>query len=209
MILSAQNLKKSYEDRELFSDVSLSVSEGKKIAIVGPSGSGKTTLLNILGLLETPDEGSLELEGLTVHTNCHKIRNQKMGFVFQFHYLNSDLTVFENLELPRLIKGERFSRQEALDLLKNVQLEEKIDTPTKFLSGGQKQRIAFARSLVNNPKILFADEPTGQLDQNLASEMMELFLNLPQAVVLVTHDRQFAAKMQERYELINHRLVAW
>jgi ABC-type lipoprotein export system ATPase subunit len=132
-----------------------------------------------------------------------------MGFVFQFHYLNSDLTVFENLELPRLIKGERFSRQEALDLLKNVQLEEKIDTPTKFLSGGQKQRIAFARSLVNNPKILFADEPTGQLDQNLASEMMELFLNLPQAVVLVTHDRQFAAKMQERYELINHRLVAW
>lgn len=132
-----------------------------------------------------------------------------MGFVFQFHYLNSDLTVFENLELPRLIKGERFSRQEALDLLKNVQLEEKIDTPTKFLSGGQKQRIAFARSLVNNPKILFADEPTGQLDQNLASEMMELFLNLPQAVVLVTHDRHFAAKMQERYELINHRLVAW
>jgi len=209
MILSAQNLKKSFEDRELFSEVSLCVSEGKKIAIVGPSGSGKTTLLNILGLLETPDEGILEIEGLKVHTNCHKIRNQKMGFVFQFHYLNSDLTVFENLELPRLIKGERFSRQEALDLLKNVQLEEKIDTPTKFLSGGQKQRVAFARSLVNNPKILFADEPTGQLDQNLASEMMELFLKLPQAVVLVTHDRQFAAKMQERYELINHRLVAW
>lgn len=209
MIFLAENLRKSFEDRELFSDVSLSIQEGKKIAIVGPSGSGKTTLLNILGLLESPDAGSLQIEGEAVYSHSHKIRNEKMGFVFQFHYLNPDLTVFENLELPRLIKGERLSKNEALALLQKVQLEDKLECLAKFLSGGQKQRVAFARALVNNPKILFADEPTGQLDQDLALEMMELFISLPQAVVLVTHDRNFAMMMHERYELINHRLRAW
>ncbi|MFZ4673245.1 MAG: ABC transporter ATP-binding protein [Chlamydiia bacterium] len=209
MILVAKNLCKSFEDRKLFTEVNLAIEEGKKIAIVGPSGSGKTTLLNILGLLESADAGFVELAKETVDTQSHKVRNEKIGFIFQFHYLNPDLTVYENLELPRLIKGERLSKIEALTLLQKVQMEDKLDTLTKFLSGGQKQRVAFARALVNNPKIIFADEPTGQLDQDLALQMMELLLSLPQAVVLVTHDRNFALRMQERYELINHRLQAW
>jgi ABC-type lipoprotein export system ATPase subunit len=209
VILVAENLEKSFEDRKLFSEVNLTIEKGKKIAIVGPSGSGKTTLLNILGLLESPDAGRVKLAGETVHTHSHRVRNQQIGFIFQFHYLNPELTVFENLELPRLIKGERLLKNEAFTLLQKVQLEDKLDSLAKVLSGGQKQRVAFARALVNNPKILFADEPTGQLDQDLASQMMELLLSLPQAVVMVTHDRNFALKMQERYELINHRLQSW
>lgn len=209
MMLLAQNLKKSFDDRELFGEISLSIPEGKKIAITGRSGSGKTTLLNILGLIESSDEGKLEMEGILVDQNSNKVRNQKIGFIFQFHYLNPDLTVFENLELPRLIQGKRLSRQEALELLKKVHLEEKLEAPAKILSGGQKQRVAFARALVNQPKLILADEPTGQLDPSMALEMMDILTSLPQAVVLVTHDRQFAMKMEERYELVNQRLVAW
>jgi lipoprotein-releasing system ATP-binding protein len=209
MMLLAQNLKKSFDDRELFGDISLSIPEGKKIAITGRSGSGKTTLLNILGLIESSDEGKLEMEGILVDQNSNKVRNQKIGFIFQFHYLNPDLTVFENLELPRLIQGKRLTRQEALELLKKVHLEEKLEAPAKILSGGQKQRVAFARALVNQPKLILADEPTGQLDPSMALEMMDILTSLPQAVVLVTHDRQFAMKMEERYELVNQRLVAW
>jgi lipoprotein-releasing system ATP-binding protein len=209
MMLLAQNLKKSFDDRELFGEISLSIPEGKKIAITGRSGSGKTTLLNILGLIESSDEGKLEIEGILVDQNSNKVRNQKIGFIFQFHYLNPDLTVFENLELPRLIQGKRLTRQEALELLKKVHLEEKLEAPAKILSGGQKQRVAFARALVNQPKLILADEPTGQLDPSMALEMMDILTSLPQAVVLVTHDRQFAMKMEERYELVNQRLVAW
>jgi lipoprotein-releasing system ATP-binding protein len=209
MMLLAQNLKKSFDDRELFGEISLSIPEGKKIAITGRSGSGKTTLLNILGLIESSDEGKLEMEGILVDQNSNKVRNQKIGFIFQFHYLNPDLTVFENLELPRLIQGKRLTRQEALELLKKVHLEEKLEAPAKILSGGQKQRVAFARALVNQPKLILADEPTGQLDPSMALEMMDILTSLPQAVVLVTHDRQFAMKMEERYELVNQRLVAW
>ncbi|MBM3196575.1 MAG: ABC transporter ATP-binding protein [Chlamydiae bacterium] len=209
MMLLAQNLKKSFDDRELFSEISLSIPEGKKIAITGRSGSGKTTLLNILGLIESSDEGKLQIEGNLVDQNSNKVRNQKIGFIFQFHYLNPDLTVFENLELPRLIQGKRLTRQEALELLKKVHLEDKLEAPAKILSGGQKQRVAFARALVNQPKLILADEPTGQLDPSMALEMMGILTSLPQAVVLVTHDRQFAMKMEERYELENQRLVAW
>ena len=209
MMLLAQNLKKSFDDRELFGEISLSIPEGKKIAITGRSGSGKTTLLNILGLIESSDEGKLQIEGILVDQNSNKVRNQKIGFIFQFHYLNPDLTVFENLELPRLIQGKRLTRQEALELLKKVHLEEKLEAPAKILSGGQKQRVAFARALVNQPKLILADEPTGQLDPSMALEMMDILTSLPQAVVLVTHDRQFAMKMEERYELVNQRLVAW
>ena len=209
MMLLAQNLKKSFDDRELFGEISLSIPEGKKIAITGRSGSGKTTLLNILGLIESSDEGKLEIEGILVDQNSNKVRNQKIGFIFQFHYLNPDLTVFENLELPRLIQGKRLTRQEALELLKKVHLEEKLEAPAKILSGGQKQRVAFERALVNQPKLILADEPTGQLDPSMALEMMDILTSLPQAVVLVTHDRQFAMKMEERYELVNQRLVAW
>lgn len=209
MILTAKNLKKSFEDRELFSGIHLDIPYGKKIAITGRSGSGKTTLLNILGLLESADAGEILIHGEEVKDRAPKIRNQSIGFVFQFHYLNPDLTVFENLELPRLIQKSTLMRQEALDLLKLVNLEDKIDSLAKHLSGGQKQRVAFCRALVNHPDLILADEPTGQLDQQQAEEMIQLLLSLPQAVVLVTHDRQFASRMDEKYELLNHRLTPW
>ena len=209
MILTAKNLKKSFEDRELFSGIHLDIPYGKKIAITGRSGSGKTTLLNILGLLESADAGEILIHGEEVKDRAPKIRNQSIGFVFQFHYLNPDLTVFENLELPRLIQKSTLMRQEALDLLKLVNLEDKIDSLAKHLSGGQKQRVAFCRALVNHPDLILADEPTGQLDQQQAEEMIQLLLSLPQAVVLVTHDRQFASRMDEKFELLNHRLTSW
>ena len=209
MILTAKNLKKSFEDRELFSEINLDIPYGKKIAITGRSGSGKTTLLNILGLLESADTGEILVHGEAVKDRAPKIRNQSIGFVFQFHYLNPDLTVFENLELPRLIQKSTLLRHEALDLLKLVNLEDKIDSMAKHLSGGQKQRVAFCRALVNNPDLILADEPTGQLDQQQAEEMIQLLLSLPQAVVLVTHDRQFASRMDEKFELLNHRLTSW
>ena len=209
MILTAKNLKKSFEDRELFSEINLDIPYGKKIAITGRSGSGKTTLLNILGLLESADTGEILVHGEAVKDRAPKIRNQSIGFVFQFHYLNPDLTVFENLELPRLIQKSTLLRHEALDLLKLVNLEDKIDSMAKHLSGGQKQRVAFCRALVNDPDLILADEPTGQLDQQQAEEMIQLLLSLPQAVVLVTHDRQFASRMDEKFELLNHRLTSW
>ncbi|MBM3195029.1 MAG: ATP-binding cassette domain-containing protein [Chlamydiae bacterium] len=209
MILTAKNLKKSFEDRELFSEINLDIPYGKKIAITGRSGSGKTTLLNILGLLESADTGEILIHGEPVKDRGPKIRNRSIGFVFQFHYLNPDLTVFENLELPRLIQKSTLSKQEAQDLLKLVNLEDKIDSMAKHLSGGQKQRVAFSRALVNNPDLILADEPTGQLDQQQAEEMIRLLLSLPQAVVLVTHDRQFASRMDEKFELLNHRLISW
>jgi lipoprotein-releasing system ATP-binding protein len=209
VILTAKNLKKSFEDRELFSEINLDIPHGKKIAITGRSGSGKTTLLNILGLLESADTGEILVHGEAVKDRAPKIRNQSIGFVFQFHYLNPDLTVFENLELPRLIQKSTLLRHEALDLLKLVNLEDKIDSMAKHLSGGQKQRVAFCRALVNDPDLILADEPTGQLDQQQAEEMIQLLLSLPQAVVLVTHDRQFASRMDEKFELLNHRLTSW
>jgi len=209
VILTAKNLKKSFEDRELFSEINLDIPYGKKIAITGRSGSGKTTLLNILGLLESADTGEILIHGEPVKDRGPKIRNRSIGFVFQFHYLNPDLTVFENLELPRLIQKSTLSKQEAQDLLKLVNLEDKIDSMAKHLSGGQKQRVAFSRALVNNPDLILADEPTGQLDQQQAEEMIRLLLSLPQAVVLVTHDRQFASRMDEKFELLNHRLISW
>ncbi|MFZ4773014.1 MAG: ABC transporter ATP-binding protein [Chlamydiia bacterium] len=204
-----ENLKKSYEGRTLFSEVFLKIAQGKKIAIIGRSGSGKTTLLNILGLLDTADAGTLTYKEILVNENCHQIRNQNIGFIFQFHYLNPELTVLENLELPRLIQGNRLSKEEATLLLRKVDLEEKLYTTAKYLSGGEKQRIAFLRALVNNPEIILADEPTGQLDQAQAEELMQAILDLPQAVVLVTHDKEFASRMDERYELINQQLVPW
>ncbi|MBU6148909.1 MAG: ABC transporter ATP-binding protein [Verrucomicrobia bacterium] len=209
MIITAKNLKKSFEDRELFSEVNIDIPKGKKIAITGRSGSGKTTLLNILGLIETADSGEILIYGSPVGDKSHLIRNESIGFVFQFHYLNPELTVFENLEIPRLIQGKKLLRHEALDFLKSVNLEDKIDSMAKHLSGGQKQRVAFCRALVNHPDLILADEPTGQLDQAQAEVMIQLLLSLPQAVVLVTHDRQFASLMDEKYELINHRLTSW
>ncbi len=208
-LFSAHKITKSFEGRALFDEIDLAIRFGEKIAITGRSGSGKTTLLNILGLLETTDSGSLFYKDGPITTDLAFLRNQKIGFIFQFHYLNGELTVFENLELPRLIQRQILSEEEALSLLKTVQLKSKIHTKAKYLSGGEKQRIAFIRALINNPDIILADEPTGQLDSEQAQCLMELLLNLPQAVVLVTHDKEFASRLSQRYELINQRLIPW
>lgn len=208
-MIKLESIQKSFDNNVLFKNINLQIAAGKKIAITGRSGCGKTTLLNILGLLESADQGNIYYNDELQTPCCYKTRNENIGFVFQFHLLDPELSVFENLKLPRLIRQERFSEIEALELLKKVDLSEKLHVRAKFLSGGQKQRIAFLRALVNSPQIILADEPTGQLDQSQGMQLMEWMLQLEQSVVLVTHDKGFASLFEIRYELTKDGLIPW
>ena len=183
--------------------VSLSVDEGEFVAIMGSSGSGKSTMLNILGCLDTPTRGSYLLDGTEVAarsaTELAHIRNEKLGFVFQNFNLLARTTALENVELPDLYMGRltfRARRRRALTLLKRVGLGGRHSHTPAQLSGGQQQRVAIARALMNNPPVLFADEPTGNLDTKSSIEIMNLFTELSEegiTIVMVTHEDDIAA----------------
>ncbi len=183
--------------------VSLTVDEGEFVAIMGSSGSGKSTMLNILGCLDTPTTGSYLLDGIEVaarsSTELAHIRNQKLGFVFQSFNLLPRTTALENVELPDLYMGRltwRERRRRALSLLKRVGLGGRHSHTPAQLSGGQQQRVAIARALMNNPPVLFADEPTGNLDTKSSVEVMQLFTELSKegiTIVMVTHEDDIAA----------------
>ncbi len=183
--------------------VSISVDEGEFVAIMGSSGSGKSTMLNILGCLDTPTQGSYLLDGIEVAarsaTELAHIRNQKLGFVFQSFNLLPRTTALENVELPDLYRGAltwRERRRRALMLLKRVGLGGRHSHTPAQLSGGQQQRVAIARALMNNPPVLFADEPTGNLDTKSSVEIMRLFTELSKegiTIVMVTHEDDIAA----------------
>ena len=194
----------------------MEVNEGEVVAVVGASGAGKTTLLQILGTLDSPDQGELILDGVNPFNLTRKrlssFRNECVGFVFQFHQLLPEFTAVENIMLPALIKGasQLQAKADAIRLLSVLSLENRQTHRPSELSGGEQQRIAVARSLINNPKVVFADEPSGNLDSKNSSELHELFFNLRdefnQTFVIVTHNKELA-NMTDRKLMISDGLI--
>lgn len=220
MILSARHLSKAYIDSDqtivVLKDASLDVDEGDLICITGKSGCGKSTMLHIMGLLDAPDRGELLIGGKPVQSNSAEapsIRNRDLGFVFQFHYLIEDLNALENVALPMLIAGETEAkaRKRAKELLDVLGLSERVNRYPNQLSGGEQQRVSLARALANKPKLVLADEPTGNLDPAHSNEVWEMIRNLNlelnQAFVVVTHDVEAALRANKSYELTNGKLT--
>ncbi len=202
MIIEAKNIRKSFGVLPVLKGVDFCADAGEIMAIVGASGAGKSTLLQILGTLLTPDEGSLQIDGTQVLALPQKalstFRNRKIGFVFQAHHLLPEFTALENVMIPALIGGEksRQAREKAQELLHAVGLSERLGHKPSELSGGEQQRVAIARALVNAPAVLFADEPTGNLDTRTKEEIHTLLFRLReklnQTIVIVTHDAGLA-----------------
>ncbi|MBI2950367.1 MAG: ABC transporter ATP-binding protein [Verrucomicrobia bacterium] len=219
-LVKLRNVSKIYhlggEEIRALDDVSLDIQAGEFISIIGPSGSGKSTLMHILGCLDTPTRGTIQLDGVMIHDASSRqlagIRNQKIGFVFQFFNLLPKLSVLQNVELPMVYSGlpNRERKNRALDALKLVGLENRSKHRPLQLSGGQQQRVAIARALVNNPKIVFADEPTGNLDSHTGHAILELFRKLSQegrTIALVTHDPDIAAVTPRRIEIRDGKIA--
>lgn len=213
-ILSTRTLRKSFftggNRLEVIHQLDLDINPGQIVAIMGESGSGKSTLLGMLGSLELPDSGQVIFKGKSLgemsDNDRAELRNRQFGFVFQNFNLIPGLTAAENIELPLIYSGvEKNQRHhKAMIALKIVGLEDRADHTPAQLSGGQQQRVALARALVNNPQILFADEPTGSLDELSAEHVMQLLVNLKQAgkaIVMVTHDKKVAAKADLVFQL--------
>jgi lipoprotein-releasing system ATP-binding protein len=219
--LTVQSLNKSYRSGEqslhVLCDLSLQMTAGQSLAVVGPSGSGKSTLLQILGTLDEPDSGSVELDGndpfVLSESRLAAFRNAKIGFIFQDHHLLPQLTVLENVLIPALASGSAgeadFARAE--ELLGRVSLGERLTHLPGQLSGGERERVAIARALFRDPVLILADEPTGNLDRRSAEMVTELLLELQQnsgaMLIAVTHSDSLAAAMGRRAELIDGQLV--
>lgn len=203
MIIKAENIHKSFDTLEVLKGIDFYAQEGEIISIMGASGAGKSTLLQILGTLSTPDAGTLEIDGCDVlNLNGKELasfRGRKIGFVFQAHHLLPEFTAVENVMMPALIAGrkQKEARSAALELLESVGLAGRIDHKPSELSGGEQQRVAIARALINKPSVLFADEPTGNLDSVTKQEIHKLLFSLRekygQTIVIVTHDPELAA----------------
>ncbi len=224
MFLQIDNIKKSYlsgssdEERIVLKELSLSLDDGEAIAIVGPSGSGKTTLLNMIGTMDKPEEGNVFFRGKDIgllnNRELEEFRNQEIGFVFQQHHLLPQCTLLENVLLPSLPSTKKAQRAEvqkrAQSLLERVGLWDVKDQKPGELSGGECQRTAVVRSLINNPSLLLADEPTGALDTDNAHKLAELLLEFNRseklALVVVTHSLELAGKMDKAYLLKDGKL---
>ena len=217
MILEAKNIHKSFGPLEVLKGIDLQVRKGEVIAIMGASGAGKTTLLQILGTLSKPTDGSLEIEGqdvLKLKDNAlASFRGKRIGFVFQAHHLLPEFTAVENVMIPALIAGKsrREARSKALSLLQGLGLADREGHKPSELSGGEQQRVAIARALVNDPAVLFADEPTGNLDSVTKQEIHRLFFDLRdrlgQTVIIVTHDPELAAICDRSLHMVDGRFV--
>src|SRR2546421_9371507 len=213
-LVELRNVSKIYylggEEIRALDDVSLDIESGEFISIIGPSGSGKSTLMHILGCLDSPTKGTITLDGTMIQdassAQLARIRNQKIGFVFQFFNLLPKLNVLQNVELPMIYSGlaGRERRERAVQALRMVEMDNRAKHRPMQLSGGQQQRTAIARALVNNPKIVFADEPTGNLDSHTGEVILDLFRKLSQegrTIALVTHDPEIAAVTPRRIEI--------
>lgn len=217
--LRLQNIFKRYneQDASVLSDISLQVEEGEFIALLGPSGSGKSTLLHIAGLLDKADQGHVIIcEENTTHMPDYKktqLRLSTIGFVYQYHHLLQEFTALENVMLPQLYAGCRKAKAKlnAIELLEQLGLENKYNAYASELSGGQKQRVAIARALANKPKILLADEPTGNLDPDTAemvfNDLVEIMKTTKMSAIIATHNYTLALKMQRQYLIHEGRLV--
>lgn len=221
-LLSCQNISKTYQEgnleTEVLKGVSLSINQGDFLAIVGSSGSGKSTLLHILGALDDASAGDVTVLGqslLRLSGNKQaKLRNQHIGFVYQFHHLLADFTALENVAMPLLIAKQSATqaKQKAQAVLEKVGLGHRLEHRPSELSGGERQRVAIARALVNQPDLVLADEPTGNLDQKTALEIYDLMRQLNRdfgtAFLVVTHDAHLAQKMDKQYTM-QDGVLAW
>ena len=206
-MLKGQNITKSYGDLEVLKGIDLEIKKGEIVSVVGASGAGKSTLLHILGTLDTPDSGEILLEGQRLvdmkRNELASYRNQNIGFVFQFHNLLPEFSAFENICIPGYI-GKRDTKQvetKAEEVMSLMGIADRRDHKPSELSGGEQQRVAVARALINDPKIIFADEPSGNLDSKNAQELHKLFFDLrerlDQTFVIVTHNEELA-RMADR-----------
>ena len=219
-ILSAKNLHKSYKNINVLNDISLKLKSNQITTIVGPSGAGKTTLLHILGTLSKPDNlknSSLGIDNIDIfklkNNALSKFRNKNIGFIFQFHELLPEFSALENVCIPKLISGESLekSRIKGVELLSDLGLKNRINHKPSELSGGEQQRVAVARALINNPKIIFADEPTGNLDSENAEILHQLFFTLRDKIgcsfVIVTHNKDLTKKSDQIISLKDGRII--
>ncbi len=219
MLLQAKNIFKTYGNIQVLKGIDIDISEGEIVSIVGPSGAGKTTLLHILGTLETADKRDdffLSINGISIKNKSLKqlaqFRNQSLGFIFQFHGLLPEFTALENICFPALIKGvsKKKAKQLAFDLLKKLNIENQAYQKPKTLSGGEQQRIAVARALINNPTLVLADEPTGNLDSDNANTLHDLFFEIRKqfgcCFVIVTHNQKLANQADKIISLKDGRI---
>lgn len=211
IVLQAEGIKKSFLEPkrlEVISNISLTVERGESVAICGRSGEGKTTLLHILGTLEQPDSGIISIRGVrATRNNAFSLRQKETGFIFQSFNLLEDFSALDNVLMPARIARMPISREKGLQLLSEVGLVDRADAPAKILSGGERQRVAIARALCNDPSLILADEPTGNLDRANAKRIGDLLMHCVKAkqksLILVTHDPDLAALCDRRYLLVD------
>ncbi len=216
-MISLQNVSKVYRTKTIetlaLNNINLEVNKGEFLSVMGPSGCGKSTLLNLMGLIDEPSEGQIQIGAETIDSysgrSIARFRNKHLGFIFQSFHLVNDLSVIDNVELPLLYRkvGSRKRRQMAEDALTKVGLKNRMKHFPGQLSGGQKQRVAIARAIVGQPSIILADEPTGNLDSVMGNEIMDILLNLNQehqtTIVMVTHDENMARKTNRLIRLFD------
>ncbi|MBK6861199.1 MAG: ABC transporter ATP-binding protein [Saprospiraceae bacterium] len=216
-MIECKGIKKFYQQLEVLKGIDLSVKTGEFISIIGASGAGKSTLLHIIGSLDQADEGTIQIDGTALNSLKLKalaqFRNKHIGFIFQFHHLLPEFSALENVCLPGLIAGRKENelKIQATDLLHKLAMENRMDHKPGQLSGGEQQRVALARALINNPKILLADEPTGNLDEQNAKQVLNMIMNLKSennmTVILVTHDTQIALNADRTLTMRDGRVV--
>ena len=215
-MIESKDLSKKYGELEVLKGVDVSIKEGEIVSIIGPSGAGKSTLLQLLGTLDTPKDGAVIYNGKEVTSLSARqlaaFRNENIGFIFQFHHLLPELTAIENVCMPAFIRGDskKVARERALELLTKLGLEHRLEHKPNELSGGEQQRVAVARALMNNPKVIFADEPSGNLDTENARDLHHLFLELRkdfgQTFVIVTHNEELAEMADRVIKMKDGRL---
>ena len=220
IILNVNNLQKTYKNDAstitVLDDISFEIEEGETFAIVGPSGSGKTTLLGLCAGLDQPDNGTIELCGKNLHVlnedERARLRNNKVGFIFQDFQLLPTLTALENVSVPLELQGGKNARKVAMELLDKVGLSKRYDHYPSQLSGGEQQRVALARAFSNGPSILFADEPTGNLDEETGDKVVQLLFDLNEeagtTLVIVTHDLDLARRNKRILRLKGGKIMA-
>ncbi len=221
-MIVCNNINRSFGQLKVLKDINLRINKGEVVSIIGASGAGKSTLLQIMGSLLPPSSGNVVIDGTDIcmlkGDNLASFRNSKIGFVFQFHHLLPEFTALENVMLPAQIynsnnkekKRESDIREWATRLLSDMGLGERLEHKPKELSGGEQQRVAIARALINNPAVLFADEPSGNLDSRNKAELHDLFFRLRdklgQTIVIVTHERELAGMSDRIFEMKDGRL---
>ena len=216
-MISGENISKFYGELQVLKSVNILIKNKEIVSITGPSGAGKSTLLQLLGTLDEPNEGVVKYDEIDIsgyNTNqMANFRNNTIGFIFQFHHLLPEFSALENVCMPALIRGEKKNDaiQKAMDLLTKLDLKNRIHHKPNELSGGEQQRVAVARALINNPKVIFADEPSGNLDTENANELHRLFVQLRdelgQTFVIVTHNNELASMADRILEMKDGKII--